>query len=279
MAAAEAIIITGTITDMAIPNEVRGVRIAPPVYWLARTVVCLLGLGAVAWGGSLLPLFWQQAPPHRVASKILQGHTYKMQSLFDEVQQAAAAERSSFCNPTELHDTVILRISILDQATAAANQTLIDSAYGPSYEASRKALSCMPADPFVWLTLFWLDASKHGFEPASANYLRLSYALGPNEAWIALWRSRLAFALFDRLPADLADDAIDEFVKLVDTGTLYPETAAIFAAASPIAQSRIDEHLKTAKAIPRQLFARALSDRGLYVNIPGVDTTPARPWQ
>ena len=51
----------------------------------------------------------------------------------------------------------------------------------------------------------------------NANYLRLSYALGPNESWIALWRNRLAFSLFERLPTDLSDDALDEFIKLVDT--------------------------------------------------------------
>jgi len=107
----------------------------------------------------------------------------------------------------------------------------------------------------------------------------LSYALGPNEGWISLWRNRLALALFARLPADLANDAIDEFIKLVDTGQLYSETASIFASAAPPIQSRIVEHLKTAKAVPRQLFARALYDRGLDISIP--DTTrPSLPsWQ
>jgi hypothetical protein len=129
------------------------------------------------------------------------------------------------------------------------------------------------------LTLFWLDAGKHGLEPDNENYLRLSYALGANEAWIAQWRNRLAFARFERLPTDLSDDAIDEFIKLLDTGQLYWQTAAIFASAPAAAQSRIVEHLNTANAISREAFARVLHDKGLDVIIPGVERPESRPWR
>ena len=248
MVTAVATTITGTITAMAIPNKVGGVRIAA-IYFLARTFICLLGIGAVAWGGFVLPLFRQQAPLNRVASELLQGRTFKIQTLLEEARQVVAAEPSSFCNPTELHNLVILRLAIPDEAIAATDQTPVDSAYMPFYNLARRALACSPADPFVWLTLFWLDAGKSGFTPKNANYLRLSYALGPNEGWIALWRVRLALALFERLPTDLSDDAIDDFIKLVDTEACIRETAAIFASTTPAVQSRIIEHLKTAKAL------------------------------
>jgi len=247
--------------------------------FFARTFVFLLGLGAVAWGGSLLPQFWQQAPVKRLTAEIIRGATFKMPWLLNEIQAAAAPDQSSFCNPTMLHDAVILRLAALETALATADQAHIVSAYGPLHDATKAALACSPADPFAWLTLFWLEVGRHGYEAADANYLRLSYALGPNEGWIARWRSKLAFGLFDRLPADLADDALDEFIKLVDTRQLYQEMAAIFAAASPAAQSRIVERLKNAKAIPRQTFARLLYDKGLDVTIPGIDFTPTRPWQ
>lgn len=262
---------------MAIRNEARGDRMAA-AYFLVRAFVWLLGLGAVAWGGLVLPLFWQQATLNRVAVELLQGHDFKTQFLLDEAQQAEAAERSSFCNPTELRNVVILRLNILNQAIASTNRTLVEAAYAPLYAASRRALACAPTDSFVWLTLFWLDAGKGGFNPDNANYLRLSYALGPNEGWIGLWRVRLALARFARLPADLSEDAIDDFIKLVDTGHLYSEMAAIFASAAPATQSRIVAQLKTAKAIPREIFARTLYDGGLDVNVPGVDK-PEHPWQ
>jgi hypothetical protein len=126
--------------------------------------------------------------------------------------------------------------------------------------------------------LFWIDAAKNGLTPKNANYLRLSYALGPNEGWIGLWRVQLALALFERLPKDLADDATDEFIRLVNTQVLYQEAAAIFSRATPAVQGRLVEQLKTANPVPRQIFARVLYDKGFDVNIAGVDR-PARPWQ
>lgn len=263
---------------MAIPTEVRGVRIAAP-HLLARTFIFLLAIGAIAWGGFALPLFWQQASVNRVSSMLLQGHAFEMQWLLDKARQVEATDQSSFCNPTALHNTVVLRLAGLSEAIAASNHTLVDSAYDPLYDATRRALSCAPADPFVWLTLFWLDAGKRGFESDNANYLRLSYVLGPNEGWIALWRNRLAFAVFEQLPNDLSEHAIDEFITLVDTGTLYSEAAAIFADATPAVQSRIVAHLKKAKAVPRQIFAQTLYDRGLDVDIPDVEKMGTRPWK
>lgn len=236
-----------------------------------RALTCLLGLGAVAWGVFLLPSFWQQAPLSVVASELLRGYTFKARWLQDKSRQVEAAEQSSFCNPTMLHDIVVMRLAILDEAIATADQTSIASAYTPLYNSARTALTCLPADPFVWLTLFWLDASKNGFTPTNANYLRLSYALGPNEAWIALWRSRLAFSMFARLPDYLSDDALKDFIGLLDTGQLYPQTVEIFAKATPAAQSRILAQLKEAWAIPRQAFAKMLYEGGMDVDVPGVD--------
>lgn len=277
MVAAEATTIMAIIIDMAIPSDARGVRVSAAQY-LLRATVSLLGLAAIVWGGSLFPVFWNQAALARVASEVVQAHTFKSQSLLDEVRNAEPSQRSSLCSPTTLHDLVLLRLSILNSAIAAANLTQVETAYTSLYDLTKKALACSPADPFVWLALFWLDARRHGLQPDNERYLRLSYALGPYEGWIALWRNRLAVAVFAQLPADLADDAIGEFVKLVDTGRLYPETVAIFARAAPAARTRIVERLKAANAISRQIFARALYDEGLDINIPGVDR-PARPWR
>jgi hypothetical protein len=84
--------------------------------------------------------------------------------------------------------------------------------------------------------------------------------------------------MFDQLPPDLASFAVNDFIKLVNTGQLYAQTAAIFKNASTAAKSRIVEQLKTVNLITRQDFARLLRDNGLEVDIPGVEV-PARPWQ
>jgi hypothetical protein len=244
-----------------------------------RIIICLLGLAAIAWGVFELPLFWQEATPRSVASRLLQGYTFKTQLLLSEAQQAEDADRQPFCNPTTLRSLATLRLFIYNESIAAANQALVESSYDPVYDAARKALTCAPTDSFLWLTLFWLDGIKHGLEQNNANYLRLSYALGPNEAWIALWRIRLAFQLFEKLPPDLSADAIDEFVMLVKTGQLYWQTAGMFRDAPPVIQNRIVEQLKTSKVTFRRAFARTLHDRGVDVIIPGVETPDVRPWR
>ena len=244
-----------------------------------RIVICFLGFAAIAWGVFELPFFWQEATPRSVASRLLQGYTFKTQLLLSEAQQAEDTDRQPFCNPALLRSLATLRLFIFNESIAATNQALADSSYGPVYSAARKALTCAPTDSFLWLTLFWLDAIKHGLEQNNANYLRLSYALGPNEAWIALWRIRLAFQLFEKLPPDLAGDAIDEFVMLVNTGQLYWQTAGMFRDVPPVIQNRIVEQLKTSNVTVRRAFARTLYDRGVDVTIPGVETPVVRPWR
>ena len=267
-----------TISDMAIPRDVDGGR-GRAGHYLTRIVICILGLAGVAWGGFTLPLFWHQAAPKSVASKLIQGQPFKRQWLLDEARQAESAEQYPFCDPSALHNLVVLRLAILNDSIAANDQALVASSYQPLYDAARRALSCSPSDPFVWLTLFWLDVRKHGLTTSSVNYLRLSYRLGPNESWIALWRNKLALALFDRLPADLAKQAIDEFVGLLNTRQLTRELAGVFEGAPTAAQKRIVAQLDTADDRSRRWFAKALYDKGLDVAIPGIESPAARPWE
>jgi hypothetical protein len=269
---------TNTITNMATPSDNRGLLKAVSCL-LARAFICLLGLGAVAWGGWVLPLFWHQASLNQIASESLQGHVFKTQVLLDEARRVEAFEPTALCDPIKLHSAVVVRLAISDSAIAAANQASVESAHAAFYDLARRALACAPTDSFVWLTLFWLDATKNGLTPENANYLRLSYAVGPNEGWIALWRVRLAFALFGRLPRDLSRDALNDFINLVDTSALYAETAAVFASAAPAVQSEIIQHLKTANATSRQVFARVLYDQGMNVKIPDTVILGLRPWE
>lgn len=263
-------------TDLAKPCD-GDVRLGAAAGLLVtRIFAFLLGLGAVVWGCSELPLFWRQGSLNRVASEILQGHSFAPQLLVEEAREAQAAERRSHCNPAIVRDVVAVRLAVFEASVKSDDKTARAAAFGPLDQATRTALACTPGDAFDWLTLFWLDLIKHGFTPENAAFLRLSYTFGPNEAWIAIRRSRLTIPLFARLPADLRDDAVDEFVKLVDTEGVFPEMAAIFATAAPAVQGRLAAALESAKPIPRQIFARALSDRGVKIDIPGV---AHRPWE
>jgi hypothetical protein len=245
-------------------------------YWTGRGFACFFGLGAVAWAVFALPALWQQIPLNGIAADYVQGHTFPIRSLAEEAQQIKPLAQSPLCNPATLHDIVILRLAILEETATA--EPLMGSTRAGLYEAARNSLSCAPADPLVWLTLFWLDVRDHGVRPDNLKYLQMSYAQGQNEGWISLWRNRLAVALFDRLPDDLKDDALDEFVKLVGTQRLYRQTAAIFADAAPFVQSRIGEHLKSLGSLPRQILVGVLRERGVDVVIPNATPSDLQPW-
>lgn len=260
---------------MATLSDARSLRSSAP-YWVGRAFVILLGLASIAWGGFLLPIFWQQSTLHDMANEYVQGHTFAIQSLLQEAELIGPLESSSYCNPTALHDIVMLRLAILEEAVAQDNLTLVDSAAVPLEEASWASLSCAPADPFVWLVLFWVDARKQGAQSNTVAFLRLSYASGPNEGWIDLWRNQLVMKLFEHLPDDLKNDALDEFMKLVNTGRLYEQTAAIFAAATPSTQSQIAARVRASNDITRRVFATVLYDKGVDV---GVISSIAPTWQ
>jgi hypothetical protein len=245
---------------------------------LSRGFICLIGVGAIVWGIFVLPLFWQQAAPQSVAARLVDSQSFSYQSLLDEAQQAQKATQHEFCVPAALRSLYVLRLFILNKGIAESNQALIGASYVPVRVADEIALSCAPADAFGWLTLFWLDAAKYGPNEKNLSYLRLSYALAPNEGWIALWRVRLSLRLFERLPADLSSDAVDDFINFVNTGSFYLEMADIFKGASAVAQRRIVDRISIANPVTQQAFARALRDRGVDADIPGVDK-PTRPWQ
>jgi hypothetical protein len=269
--------VTEITIDMAIPNESGGVQIRP-TFVLARLFILAVGLGAITWGGLVLPVFRQQAPVNRVASELLKGRSFKLDTLVTEVQKASQP-LSNFCNPSELRSFVVLRRAILNDIARSGQVSPSNSAATALDGSTRSAVACSPADSFAWLTMFWLDAAKHGLTPENERYLRMSYARGPNEGWIAYWRVQLALAEFANLPEDLSEDALEDFVKLINTQVLYQEAAEIFLRAPTSARSRIIDSLRNTDARPREAFAKLLSDRGLDVSIPGTDLPESRPWR
>jgi hypothetical protein len=244
---------------------------------IARICVSVSGLAAIAWGALMLPYFWHGASLNRVTAEIVRGQTFPLPVLVEQSVLARSPDASS-CDPVRSHDAVILRLAALERAITISDQIYLSSARDRVSEATHNALTCSPADAFAWLTLFWLEVSKHGYQPTYGNYLRQSYALAPYEGWMMLWRCKLALAVLDQLPADLASQALDEFTRLVETERLYSESMAIFTGVAPETQIRLAKQLANATPTARQAFARMLYDEGSGVTIPGVDATPRRPW-
>ena len=279
MAGAPAII-RGMISDMAIPiNIISSQPFRAITQQLALRTIAALGVLGIIWGGLLLPRFWQTASLNHVAAEIVQGRVFTQKVMMQEAQQAEPALASPLCNPTELHNTVALHLTMLNDSLAKNKQAFVEQLKAPLYDLGRIALACAPTDGFTWLVLFWLDAGKRGVRQENLAYLRFSYAMSPNEGWIAIWRNRLAMTMFDQLPPELASKALDEFGRLLENGRLYEEMASVFESVPAPVQQRIVQQLGAASPLRRQTFARVLYDHGLDVTIPGTTTPRLRSWE
>jgi hypothetical protein len=243
----------------------------------ARIFVFLFGLGAVAWGGFVLPIFKQQMPLHRVANELLKGRNFDLRKLITERQRVLAA-RSKICNPTALRDAVVVGRTIV-VGSIPIGQIATDSEAGLLEGSVRSAVACAPTDAFAWLALFWLDTAAHGVTPQNTRYLEMSYNAGPNEGWIAYWRVQVALTYFEHLPPDLSDKVAADFVKLLDTQVLYNEAAGILAQLPDATKSRLADAVKNAKPDSRQTFARVLSDTGVNVAIPNTQLPTVPLWE
>jgi hypothetical protein len=109
------------------------------------------------------------------------------------------------------------------------------------------------------------------------RFLWLSYSLGPNEGWIAVRRNRLALSVFEALPPDLAEAALNEFARMLKSG-LYDDTMSIFIGPGWAIRDQLLSHLTSVPKRYREEFARGLDQRGYDVAVPGVAHRDRRPW-
>ena len=159
------------------------------------------------------------------------------------------------------------------------DRSAIEGALSSWQAAVRASLVCSPADPFLWLGLFWLTNTREGFNPHNFAYLRLSYELGPNEGWIALKRSQIALAMFGSLPDDIKEKVVVEFLAFVKTG-LTEAAADIFIGPGWQIRDVLLARMQDLDEASRRAFAESLQFRGYDdVSVPGVDRPERHPWQ
>ena len=182
---------------------------------LARSFVVIVGCVAVWWGIVEFPVFWRESSTERIAGHIVAGAPFKAEILTRQLPIMNSIERSAYCRPAALRSAAIIQLRMVEAATSANDQ--IDEQLKSLGNVIRSSLSCSPADPFLWVVLFWMENTQNGSDPTHLKHLRMSYQLGPNEGWIALKRNRIVLASFDALPPDLAEAGISEFVGLLSS--------------------------------------------------------------
>jgi hypothetical protein len=248
-------------------------------YFVARVSIFLFGLGAIAWGAYQYPSMPQRERVERTASDLLKGREFSSRTLTNLLSNSDSAAARAICVPGVLRSLVVLHIALLKSeiADGKASAASADASYVQLYQLAKAALGCSPSDPYIWMILFWLDASRHGLTPENAKFLQMSYESGSNEGWIAFERAQIALPLLYRLPAQLSQNVIDDFIKLLNTRILYNDLAAILASEPRGVQSRVIESLNATDLAVRRSIASALRDKGFDVVIPGVQA-PDRPW-
>jgi hypothetical protein len=242
---------------------------------VTRILLVIVGCAAIAWGMYALPISARQVPIERVASHVLYGDPFKSGVLTALMPQVEEAERVKPCNPAVARSAAIIRTRMAEQAVVDGDD--IDTQLKALSDAIRRSLTCSPADPFLWVVLYWVEINRNGFQPSYLRYLRLSYQLGPNEGWIALKRIGYALAIFQRLPPDLAQMVIAEFADLLDSG-FDDAVIKIFEGPGWSQRAVLLPGLKNVAAIHREAFAKALYRDGYDVTVPGIAPRDPRPW-
>jgi hypothetical protein len=246
---------------------------------LTRIFLILFGGVALAWGWVTVPIFWRQATIEHVARHIIRGEPYADDVLMRQMPVVEAVETSSDCRPIALWSAAIIQLRFVERISHTEVGKAIDKQKLNKLDtAIKRSLSCSPAEPFMWLVLYWAEREYSGLNSNDSKYLELSYRLGPDEGWIALKRNPLAFSNYAILPAGLKAYANNEFLGLINS-RFYQQAASILGGPAWFLR---DELLQKLTALPlrkREEFAKAVYDRGLVVTIPGIKSPDSRPWR
>jgi hypothetical protein len=249
-------------------------------HWIlaARSFVVIFGCVAIWWGVVEFPVFWRESSTERIANQIIGGAPFKSEILGRQFPFIDGIETSAYCRPVTLRSAAIIRLRMAEIAISANDPHQIDQHLKSLGAGIRSSLSCSPANPFLWVVLFWIENTQKGADPTYLKHLRMSYELGPNEGWIALKRNPIALAFFPALPPDLAEAAVSEFVALVRSH-LYSEAIDIIAGPARSIRDLLFARLKDINEADRKAFANLLYDRGFDdISIPGIVPPPQYPW-
>jgi hypothetical protein len=243
-----------------------------------RAFTIFLSAAAIAWSALTIPNFWTDASIERIGTHVIWGEPYKPEILTRLLPALTSMQQAAQCRPAGLRAAAAIRLRLVEEAIATGDRAAIDTSLDSLSSMVRTALSCSPADAFLWLVLYWVDTARNGFDARYVGYLTASYDFGPNESWIALKRNKLGFAVFSRLPADLQQKVLREFVALLSS-RFYAQAVDIFTASAWPVRDRVLAEVAKLDERHRQQFARILYSKGFDVAVPGVAPRDSRPWR
>lgn len=242
----------------------------------ARIVICGLSFLAVAWGVYVFPLLWRPMGIENTGKHIIAGDTFKDSAL--SILAKAVDENWNHADPSALKSVAYIRLRLVERAMAQGDTEALDGDLSRLDSSIRVALTKTPAEPFLWIMLYWVENVRDGFSRDHLKYLRMSYSLGPNEGWIAVKRNRFALAIFNQLPPNLKSEAVAEFAGLVRSNFVKEAADILVGPGWPI-RKRLLSALVDVPLIKREWFERVVDNKGYDISVPGVTPPPPRPWR
>lgn len=243
----------------------------------ARILVGSFAILVIAWVFLVVPVFWRQSPVENIARHIISEDSFRTGALTSIKSTYADLESLQGARASVLSAAAVINLRLLEEATARSDLKNLDSLMLETDGMIRRSLANAPADPFLWTVLFWLDNTRNGFSPARLRYLKMSYSSGPNEGWIAVKRNRFSLAVYPLLTPDLAEDAVSEFSRLVESNYFDAAADILEGPGWPIRDVLLPG-LRDVNDVSRQTFAKIIYRRGVDLSVPGVDRPEWRPW-
>lgn len=235
-----------------------------------RILIAACGICAIAWSASAIRAYRAEDAFANPALRILGGDQFTPEQLDILKRQIEAAPVASL-RPDALSDIAIIRLRLTEVAVQSHNAQLAAAAFDNLKAAVAVALDGTPTSSFLWLTDYWSRSVRSGNPADGLKSLAMSYGEGPNEGWIAVRRNPVALSAFPALPAQLADQAINEFARLVSSG-FYADAANTLAGAGWPIHDKLLARLTQVSEGARRRFAKALEAKDLDgVTVPGLE--------
>ena len=239
---------------------------------VSRGFIVALGICSIAWAVAVLPPYRTEALFVGIAQRILSGEKFNANQLGVVKDQVAGARLEG----SVLSSFAVIRLELFEHELKAGGGQPPAMDIADLRAVVSGALAQNPTNSFMWLIGYWLDGLYSDERKSDLNLLRMSYWFGPNEAWIAAKRNPLSMRIISSLPAELAEQAILDFVGLINA-RLYSEAANILVGPGWVIRERLLSRLVDVDEENRRLFARALASKDVEgITVPGLSERPFR---
>lgn len=243
-----------------------------------RIVLLIVAVAGLGWSGFRLYSALPQISLLSVASGIGAGETYKQDALLALEPNIAATQTALSPNPDVLRSVAIIRIREAEEDLNSGQLPSTSTAFERASTAVLSGIEASPTDPFLWYGSAWLRKSRYGYDAEVASRLKLSYDMGPNEGWVAVHRNGFTLTLLSALPSEFQTTGGTEFRGLVESNYIA-DAATVLTGPGWSNRSLLLASVEAASEAARIKLSKRLEELGFGVAVPGVETSPARPWK